>query len=141
MFRTRIAVSAFLTGLTALSVRAGAQAVPAPHTIVIKLVEQPGPMPYAFSPANFTAERGDTLRFVQAAAVMHDVHFKSMPKGAKLCGAATSPYLSTKGQTYVIVVDQRFVPGKYEIVCDPHEMTGMHAFLDVENAPLHSGGQ
>ncbi len=30
-----------------------------------------------------------------------------------------------------IVVDSRFGERKYEIVCDPHEATGMHAFLTV----------
>ena len=30
-----------------------------------------------------------------------------------------------------IVVDSGFGEGTYEIVCDPHEATGMHAFLAV----------
>ena len=108
-----------------------APATSAPHTIVIKLVEQPGPKPYAFDPATFTARQGDTLRFVQEASVMHNVHFKTVAKGAKLGGAAMSQYLTTKGQEYVLVVDHRFTDGTYEIVCDPHEMVGMHAFLTV----------
>jgi plastocyanin len=111
-----------------------------PHTIVVKLVEQPGPMPYAFEPAAFTAETGDTIRFVQAASVMHNVHFKSMPKGAKLGSAAVSQYLTTKGQSTSVVIDSRFSDGKYEIVCDPHEMTGMHAFLTVEQRSTAAGG-
>ena len=121
-------------GATVSAQETSASAAPtasAPHTIVIKLVEQPGPKPYAFDPATFTARQGDTLRFVQEASVMHNVHFKTVAKGAKLGGAAMSQYLTTKGQEYVLVVDHRFTDGTYEIVCDPHEMVGMHAFLTV----------
>ena len=132
---TIIGSLACLVGLSSVAktqeATASAAAPSAPHTIVIKLVEQPGPKPYAFEPATFTARQGDTLRFVQEAAVMHNVHFKSEPKGAKLGGAAMSQYLTTKGQEYVLVVDHRFTDGTYEIVCDPHEMVGMHAFLTV----------
>lgn len=127
-----------LACLVGMSVAASAQEATAsapapstPHTIVVKLVEVPGPKPYAFEPATFTARQGDTLRFVQEASVMHNVHFKTEPKGAKLGGAAMSQYLTAKGQTYVLVVDSRFTDGTYEIVCDPHEMVGMHAFLTV----------
>ena len=127
-----------LACLVGLSLAASAQESPAsaatpaaPHTIVIKLVEQPGPKPYAFEPATFTARQGDTLKFVQEASVMHNVHFKTVAKGAKLGSAAMSQYLTTKGQSYVVVVDSRFTDGTYEIVCDPHEMIGMHAFLTV----------
>jgi plastocyanin len=111
-----------------------------PHTIVIKLVERPGAMPFAFEPATVTAHHGDTLRFVQMAATMHNVHFKTEPKGAKLGSAATSQYLTSKGQAYSLVVDARFVDGTYEIVCDPHEMLGMHELLTViAGATLVSG--
>ena len=120
--------------LAAQEVAANPAAPTAPHTVVIKLVEQPGPKPYAFEPATFTAHHGDTLRFVQAASVMHNVHFKTQPKGAKLGGAAISQYLTAKDQSYVLVVDSRFADGQYEIVCDPHEMVGMHAFLTVTGA-------
>lgn len=107
-------------------------AAKAPRVIVVKLVEAPGSkVPFAFSPATFSARRGDTIRFVQQANTMHNVHFKTMPSGAKLGGAAMSPYLTTKGQAYTIVVDSRFTAGKYGIVCDPHEMLGMHATLTV----------
>ena len=124
-----------LPGGLAIALPAGAQNVapgaPVPHVIVVSLVERPGTMPFAFKPSNFTAQRGDTLRFVQASATMHNVRFKTQPKGAKLGAAAISPYLTTKGQTYTLVVDSRFSEGKYELVCDPHEAIGMHAFLTV----------
>ncbi|MFI5256965.1 MAG: plastocyanin/azurin family copper-binding protein [Gemmatimonadales bacterium] len=135
MLRIRLAVLGSLTCAFALASPAIAQdATPAPatpHTIVIKLVERAGPTPFAFEPATFSAQRGDTLRFVQFAATMHNVHFKTMPKGSKLGSAAISSYLTTKGQAYSVVVDSRFAVGNYEIVCDPHELVGMHAILTV----------
>jgi plastocyanin len=135
MSRMRFMIGACLTSGLATVLPAGAQNVtrgaPVPHVIVVGLVERPGTMPFAFEPANFTAQRGDTLRFVQASATMHNVRFKTQPKGAKLGAAAISPFLTTKGQTYTIVVDSRFPEGTYELVCDPHETIGMHGFLTV----------
>ncbi len=135
MYRNRIVIAAWLAGGLAIALPGGAQnvtpGVRVPHVIVVSLVERPGPAPFAFEPTNFTARRGDTLRFVQASATMHNVHFKTQPTGAKLGAAAVSPYLTTKGQTYMIVVDSRFAEGKYELVCDPHESIGMHGFLTV----------
>src|SRR5512140_2957404 len=100
MIRTRLML---LASCVALATSAQAQsAIPAPRApklIVVNLIQQPGKMPFAFDPATFTAEPGDTLRFVQAAETMHNVHFKVMPKGAKLGGAAISPYLTVAGQS------------------------------------------
>jgi len=135
LYPIRLVISACLAGGLAVALPAAAQKVahspPAPHVIVVRLVDRSGTMPFAFEPENFTAQRGDKLRFIQASATMHNVHFKTQPKGAKLGGAAISRYLTTKGQTYTIVVDSRFSEGKYELVCDPHEAIGMHAFLTV----------
>lgn len=105
------------------------------HVIVVKLVMRSGSVPFAFEPANATVQRGDTLRFVEDAGVMHNVHFKSHPDGARLGSAASGPYLTNKGQTYSLVIDARFTDGKYEFVCDPHEMLGMHGVLIVETPP------
>lgn len=139
----RIAVASSLAATLGFGSLARAQAGgtnPAPHTIVVKLIEKPGSMPYAFEPATFTAEPGDTVKFVQDASVLHNVHVKAAPKGAKLGSAAVSQYLTTKGQSTSFVIDSRFVDGKYEIVCDPHETVGMHAFLTVEGRSAVSGG-
>lgn len=130
MLRTRFALLSSLGCALAFAAPVAAQNA-APHTIVVKLIDQPGPKPFAFEPANFSAHAGDTLRFVQASATMHNVRFKTLPKGAKLGSAATSPYLTSKGQTYSIVVDSRFVDGAYELTCDPHDAIGMHGFLTV----------
>ena len=135
----RNAVVASFIGALVFGSFAFAQA-PAPHTIVVKLVEQAGPMPYGFEPSTFTAQPGDTIKFVQAASVLHNVHFKNTPKGARLGSAAVSQYLTMKGQSISLVIDSRFVDGKYEIVCDPHETIGMHAFLTVEGRVTANGG-
>lgn len=141
MFRTRILFAAYAVAACAVATPVLAQAT-GPHLITIKLIERPGDkLPFAFEPATFTAQRGDTLKFVQYANTIHNVHFKKVPNGAKLGSATTSPYLSTKGQAITLVVDGRFAPGSYEIVCDPHEMIGMHAFLTVENAPAVAAKQ
>ncbi len=138
MMYTRFLIGGFVAGVLAMAgpglAQTGTRA--APHLIVVTLVERPGSMPFAFEPATFTAERGDTLRFVQAAATMHNVHFKTQAKGAKLGGAAISPYLVAKGQSYTLVVDSRFTDGTYELVCDPHETIGMHAFLTVHGTAV-----
>ena len=137
MFITRFLFSSCVATSLVLAVPATAQTgapmkAVASHLIVVKLVERPGDkVRFAFEPATFTAERGDTLQFVQFANAMHNVRFKTQPIGAKLGRAVVSRYISTMGQTYNIVVDSRFADGVYEIVCDPHGMMGMHAFLTV----------
>ena len=133
MSRTPFLIMASIVALLASSLAAGAQGAAAgtPHVILVKLVAKPGSTPYAFDPANITAVRGDTLRFVDEEAVPHNVHFKSHPNGAKLGAITVGPYVTNKGQTYDIVIDDRFTAGKYDFVCDPHEMLGMRGTLTV----------
>ena len=61
--------------------------------------------------------------FLRPQGVMHNVHFTKQAAGAKLGGAATGPYLTTKGVRPVI--DARFADGTYEFACEPHEAIGM----------------
>ncbi|HEY8853467.1 MAG TPA: plastocyanin/azurin family copper-binding protein [Gemmatimonadaceae bacterium] len=134
MSRTHFLITACLSIGVAIAMPAGAQSAASdakPHMILVKLVDLPGSK-FAFEPANFTAQHGDTLRFVQASNSMHNVHFQTQPVGANLGRAATSRYLSAKGQEVTIVVDSRFTDGKYEIVCEPHNLMGMHGFLTVK---------
>lgn len=136
MTRTNHALRAFLAASVLVTVPALGQTVvspapPTPHSVTVKLIDQAGPKPFAFEPANFSARRGDTLVFVQASTALHNVHFKSMAKGAKLGSRATSPYLTSKGQKYTLVVGPEFTEGTYELVCEPHETLGMHGFLTV----------
>jgi plastocyanin len=100
--------------------------------LVVKLVLKTGQTPYAFEPATTVAQRGDTLRFTEASGALHNVRFTKQAAGAKLGAAATTPYLTAKGQTYDVVVDQRFAAGTYEFVCDPHAAIGMKGTLVVQ---------
>lgn len=102
----------------------------APHVVVVKMTETPGGQ-FAFQPAGISAQRGDTVRFVQASSAPHDVDFKKIPKGAKLGSESIGPYVMTSGQSYDLVIDSRFVDGVYEFACDPHESVGMHGTLTV----------
>lgn len=133
MRRMLAVVSLFsLATLVALAPRAHAQAAAAPHVLVIKMALTSGAVPYVFQPATTYAHPGDTLRFVEASGVMHNVRFTKQAPGAKLGSAATSPYLTEKGQTYDLVIDHRFAPGTYEFVCDPHAAIGMKGTLIVK---------
>ena len=130
-----------LAALLVLSASANGQnAAPLrPHTIVVKLVSKGGAIPFAFEPALAVARRGDTVRFVEDAGVMHNVHFTKEAPGAKLGAAAMGPYLTTKGQTYDVVIDGRFTEGTYEYVCDPHAAIGMKGTLVVKSDGVAAG--
>ena len=135
MLRTSGVVSLLsLAALAALSSRAVAQtdAVSAPHVLVIKLVLKSGPVPYAFEPAITNAQPGDTLRFTETSGTLHNVRFTKQAPGAKLGAAATTPYLTAKGQTIDLIVDKRFTAGTYEFVCDPHAAIGMKGSVIVK---------
>ena len=143
MSRLQSLMTASLAALVALSASANGQsaAPPGPHMIVVKLVEKGGAMPYAFEPAIAVAQRGDTVRFMEAAGAMHNVRFTKQAPGAKLGAAATGPYLTTKGQTYDVVIDRRFAEGRYEYVCDPHAAIGMKGTLVVKSGGVAAGGR
>ena len=143
MSRLKLLMTASLVAMFALSASANGQnAAPvSPHTIVVKLITQPGAIPFAFEPALAVAHRGDTVRFIEDAGVMHNVHFTKQAPGAKLGAAAIGPYLMTKGQTYDVVIDGRFAEGKYEYVCDPHAAVGMKGTLVVKSDGAAAGGK
>jgi plastocyanin len=124
----RLAIA--FAGVVALAVSLPLAAQGAPHLITVKLADVAGGQ-FAFQPAAISAQRGDTVRFVQASSAPHDVDFKKMPKGAKLGSESVGPYMMTPGQTYDLVIDGRFVDGAYDFVCDPHESVGMHGTLTV----------
>ena len=138
MFRMKILITATITAMMALSTSANGQTAASthPHMVVIKLVEKGGAMPYAFEPAMTVAQRGDTVRFMNAVDVMHNVRFTKEAAGSKLGSAITGPYLTAKGMTYDVVIDARFTDGSYAFVCDPHEMIGMKGRLIVSGAKV-----
>jgi plastocyanin len=100
------------------------------HLILVKMVDKPNSQ-FGFEPAAIVAQRGDTVRFVQASSALHNVHFDKLPKGAKLGDAATGPYIIGDGKTYDLIIDSRFVDGTYSFICDPHQGVGMRGTLTV----------
>ena len=142
MSRMKILITSSLVAMLALSAGANGQnAARGPHTIVVKLVTKAGAIPFAFEPALAVAHRGDTVRFIEDAGVMHNVHFTKQAPGAKLGAAAMGPYLTTKGQTYDVVIDGRFTEGTYEYVCDPHAAIGMKGTLVVKSDGVAAGNK
>ncbi|CAN5616610.1 hypothetical protein BH23GEM6_BH23GEM6_02640 [soil metagenome] len=81
-----------------------------------------------FEPDNISAKPGDVIRFVN----VQDVHNISFPQ-AKNAGLtnlpASSPFLTTPGQTWDLPVDM--APGTYTFQCDPHVPMGMVGTLTV----------
>ena len=138
-----ILMTTSLAALIALSARANGQtAAPThPHMIVVKLIDKGGAMPYAFDPAITVAARGDTVRFTNTVNVMHDVRFTKEAPGSKLGAAITGPYLTTKGQTYDVLINGRFTDGTYTFVCDPHEAIGMKGTLIIKGVSVAAGGK
>lgn len=138
----KLLMAVSLAALLVLSASASCQtASSGPHMIVVRLVETGKAMPYAFEPAMSVAQRGDTLRFMEAAGVMHNVHFTKEAPGSKLGRAETGPYLMAKGQTYDLVIDGRFAEGTYDFVCQPHEMIGMKGTLVVKSGSVVAGNK
>jgi plastocyanin len=82
-----------------------------------------------FEPEAVTARPGDVIRFVN----VENVHNISFPAG-KNAGfsnlPAASPYLTSPGQTWDLVVD--LAPGTYTFQCDPHVPMGMFGTLTVQ---------
>ena len=110
-----------------------AQSAPPAHpgVIVVQMVER---VPYgiAFDPIRVHAQPRDTVRFVQAGRMPHNVEFKSIPAATDLGELRLGPMLTSVGQTYDVVIDARFPPGKYVYVCTPHEVLGMAGIIYVD---------
>jgi len=115
----------------ALAQEAAAGSQAGPRVRVIEMVEQ-GQYGIAFEPQRTHARLGDTVRFVQKGVLPHNVMFRSVPAGADLGHAHEGPLITAHGATYDLVLDQRFVAGKYLFVCTPHETLGMAGLLYVE---------
>jgi len=86
---------------------------------------------YSYDPGDIVANPGDTVRFVQESAMPHNVEFRSAPPAAALGDARTGPYLVKEGDTYDLVIDQRFPTGVYQFTCTPHQALGMKGTLTV----------
>jgi plastocyanin len=139
MFRTALLFSAVMILSTVPIQSAAAQT--APRTVVVKLVQRNGAMPFAFEPSTVQLRHGDTLEFVNAADVIHNVRFVHVAPGAKLGGAAVAPYMMKLGDSYTLVIDARFTDGSYAFVCDPHQMIGMKGNMVVSSTPAVASGK
>jgi plastocyanin len=85
--------------------------------------------------------RGDTLEFVNAADVIHNVRFVHVAPGAKLGSASVAPYMTKPGDSYTLVIDARFTDGSYAFVCDPHQMIGMKGSLVISSSAAVASGK
>lgn len=101
-----------------------------PTAVVVEMVDKGGNT-WRFTPADVEVSRGDTLRFVQKDVVPHNVEFRETPDDAELGEAQMGPFLTQKGETYELVIDERFSTGKYRYVCTPHVAQGMKGRFKV----------
>ena len=128
---SRLIGIASVIGLAA-PVAAQTTVAPPAHVVIVQLVLRNDPtVPFAFEPSVVRVQQGDTIRFAEAADAVHNVRFIKQAPGAKLGAAAVGPFLSKVGDTYSLVIDSRFAVGKYEYVCDPHQMLGMKGTMIV----------
>ncbi len=101
--------------------------------IIVKMVDV-STTEFKFDPAEISVQPGDTVRFVQAGAMPHNVDFRVMPEGTDLGDAKMGPFLTTPDETYDVVIDGRFAAGEHGFVCTPHEFMGMTGTLTVEGS-------
>ena len=100
-------------------------------TIVVNMIDKSA-TEYTFEPAEVTVRPGSVVRFVQTTTTPHNVEFRNMPDGTALNGDRMGPFLTRPGETYEVVIDERFAAGDHPFVCTPHEMMGMTGILTVE---------
>jgi manganese oxidase len=104
----------------------------APRTIEVSIRENGTEM--YFEPARIEARRGDIVRFTQHGVVPHNVQFvrNDAPDGVDIGEYWSGPFLNQKGESYEVVVDERFADGAYEFNCLPHIALGMAGTLVVD---------
>ncbi len=101
-----------------------------PQVVTVRMVDKSATQ-YVFEPADITVAPGTVVRFELTGFIPHNVEFKEVPAGTDLGDARLGPFLLTKGATYEITIDERFVAGTHEYVCTPHEMMGMKGTITV----------
>ena len=112
----------------ALRARADADAG---RVIIVRMLDDGGS--FRYEPAKVRVRRGDIVRFEQAGAMPHNVEFvrNTVPAGVDLAGAWMSSFLVARGETYDVVIDERFADGAYDYVCSPHAPMGMAGVIEV----------
>ena len=102
----------------------------AAKAVTIKMIDVSA-TEFRFEPLEVSVAPGDTLRFVQTAPTPHNVDLREAPAGAAVADVRMGPFLIATGETYDLVLDDRFPAGTYHYVCTPHEMLGMKATFTV----------
>ena len=82
-----------------------------------------------YEPADFTAKRGDVIRFINDGGAAHNVNFQIDQNAGNASLPGPSPYLAGSGQTWEMKVDMP--AGTYPYHCDPHAVTGMKGVMTV----------
>lgn len=121
---------------------ARADDVRGPQTFEVRMVDK-GPTRFVFEPADITVHPGDRIVWVQTGVMPHNVEFAEAPEAGGLEAIPSSPFLTTRGQTFELVIDDRFVPGNYDYICTPHVDMGMKGTIEVlpaETEPVNGNG-
>lgn len=106
-------------------------AAPATGNIVeVRMVTTQGGASGEFQPAEVRVKKGDTVRFVNDGASVHNASFPPSDNPAGTPLPATGPLLTAAEATYDVVVNAE--PGTYNFQCDPHAAMGMKGKLIVE---------
>ena len=117
---------------------AGAPATGTVHDVQMTMVGAD----YRFVPSDIEVKVGDVVKFVNTAAVAHNVQFyaDSIPAGAAAVldanmpnrmGPLASSLILTQGETYTISFAGA-PTGMYHFTCLPHMALGMHGKIAVE---------
>ncbi len=129
-------LSGILLSALAVSSLAGSSSPPEDAAqgalVVIRMIDK-STAEWRFEPENVTVSPGDTVRWVQDDIVPHNVEFKDTPKAAKLGEAMFGSFIITRGETYELVIDDRFALGEYAYICTAHVALGQKGVLTVSD--------
>jgi len=125
-----LAPTVALTALLVAAARLARERPPTGRVVDVSMIDGTS-YGMRFDPVRVTVRRGDTLRFTQAGGMPHNVEFRSVPAGTELGAQEVGPFLKSRGETYDVVIDARFAPGKHVYVCTPHEVLGMAGIVNV----------
>lgn len=117
---------------------ASAQSADDRDTVVVRMIEK-SPTSFAFEPSRVTVRPGQTVRFLQAGMVPHNVEFKDLPDGVQIDDVKMGPFVMVKGEAYDVQIDDRFREGTYEYICTPHIQVGMKGTIIVKEGTSTRG--
>ena len=128
--RIFVSTAVMALGLATAAVASDGPTPPAGRAIEVRMVDVSA-TEYRFEPAQISVLPGDTVRFIQAGAMPHNVEFQQVPPGTNLGSAKMGPFLLKKGDTYNVAIDARFATGAHSFVCTPHQGFGMRGTITV----------